>query len=41
MSKESSQKNQPSILNKDDNIHKNEALKQYDRRTLTFVECEN
>ena len=27
--------------NKDDNIHKSEALKQYNRRTLTLVECQN
>ena len=29
------------IKNKDDNIHKSEALKRYDRRTLTLVECQN
>ena len=30
-----------SLNNKDDNIHKSEALKQYDNRTLTLVECHN
>ncbi len=29
------------LENKDDNIHKIEALKQYDRRTITLVECQN
>ena len=29
------------FINKDDNIHKSEALKRHDRRTLTFVECQN
>ena len=28
-------------INKDDNIHKSEALNRYDRRTLTLVECQN
>ena len=28
-------------FNKDDNIHKSEALKRYDRLTLTFVEGQN
>ena len=28
-------------INKDDNIDKLEALKRYDRRTLTLVECQN
>ena len=28
-------------LNKDDNIHKSKALKRYDRRILTLVECQN
>ena len=27
--------------NKDDNIHKSDALKRYDKRTLTLVECQN
>ena len=27
--------------NKDDNIHKSEALKRCDRQTLTIVECQN
>ena len=27
--------------NKDDNIQKSDALKRYDRQTLTIVECEN
>ena len=27
--------------NKDDNIHKSEALKREDKRTLTLVECQN
>ena len=28
-------------FNKDDNIHKSEALKWKDKRTLTLVECQN
>ncbi len=28
-------------INKDDNIHKSEALKRYDKRTLTLEECHN
>ena len=28
-------------INKDDNIHKSEALKLKDKRTLTLVECQN
>ena len=27
-------------LNKNDNLQKSEALKRYDRRTLTLVECQ-
>ena len=27
--------------NKDDNTHKSEILKRYDRRTITLVECQN
>ena len=27
--------------NKDDNIHKSEGLKRWDRRTLNLVECQN
>ena len=30
-----------SSLNKDDNIHKSEALKLKDKRTLTLVKCQN
>ena len=29
------------INNKDDNIYKSKALKLYDKRTLTLVECQN
>ena len=29
------------VLNKDGNIHKSEALKWKDKRTLTLVECQN
>ena len=29
------------ICNKDDNIHKSEALKLKDKRTLTLVKCQN
>ena len=28
-------------INKDDNIHKGEALKWKDKRTFTLVECQN
>ena len=28
-------------IKKDDNIHKNEALKRKNKRTLTLVECQN
>ena len=29
------------FINKDYNIHKSEALKQYDKQTLKLVECQN
>ena len=34
-------KNTRPYFNKDDNIHKSEALKWYDRRTVTLVDYQN
>ena len=37
----SHQENVVLSIQKDDNIHKSEALKRYNKRTLTLVECQN